>query len=316
MNSARCNVVLPGEGSKHWALTDLVSTYVTAEQSGGAYSVIETVAQPGGGPPPHRHNREDEIFYILEGSFEMLLGEQTFAASAGESIFLPRGVVHTFRNIGAAPGRILVVTVPGGFDAFVADAGVPCADPAAVPQVTQAAIEKLQAACARHGLEIDPHWQPKRSAPAAAKPRELWVLGLHIRLLLLKEQTNGSFSVAQITAHPGNFVPPHRHKLEDEIFYVVEGTAEFELEGRTITAEAGTLIHIPRGCVHGFRNTTQRPVRLANFHTPGGFDRFFAECGIECRDLDQGPPDIEPDMEQFAAICRKHGMELAVPATV
>ena len=234
-------VVTPEQAAARamWVLTDRGMIYTTSKETGGQYAVVESIVQPGGGPPPHLHHREDELFYILEGTFSMVLGAESFTAHAGESLFLPRGVIHTFKNIGDAPGRLLTVAIPAGFDAFFAEIGEPCDDPTQVPAITPQRIEKLQATCAKHGLELIPAWHPTRTASPKPAPRQLWVLGLHVKLLTRGSETKNSFSVAQITAAPGNFVPPHRHEREDELFYVVEGTMEFEIEGRTITAAHG-----------------------------------------------------------------------------
>ena len=316
MMPAICTVVQPGQARPCWVLTDLVSTYLTARQTNQAYSVIESLVQPGGGPPPHIHHREDELFYILEGTFGMVLGEETFTASANQSLFLPRGIVHTFKNIGDKPGRILTIALPGGFENMLAEASIPCTDPAAVPAVTEQSIARLQAACTEHGLDLLPQWKPMRTAAPAPSPRELWLLGMHMRILMRGVDARNSCSVVEINTTEGNVVPSHRHKIEDEIFYVIEGEVEFELEGRTLLATPGTFVHVPRGVLHGFRNAGKGPTRMADFHLPGGFDRFFEECGTVCEDVSLGPPKVAPDMEQFFAICRKHGMELSVPAAV
>ena len=68
----------------------------------------------------HVHHREDEIFYILEGRFQVWCDGRTWTAEPGATIFLPRGVPHTFRNVGDSPGRKLITVVPGGFEGFFA----------------------------------------------------------------------------------------------------------------------------------------------------------------------------------------------------
>jgi mannose-6-phosphate isomerase-like protein (cupin superfamily) len=89
---------------------------VTAAESGGAVGVFEETVPPGDGPPMHVHGREDEVFHFLEGRFRLWCGGRSWVAGAGETVFLPRGVPHTFRNVGEGPGRKLVVVTPGGFE--------------------------------------------------------------------------------------------------------------------------------------------------------------------------------------------------------
>ena len=58
------------------------------------------------------------------------------------------------------------------------------------------------------------------------------------------------------------------------------------------------------------RSIGSRAAKLLNYHTPGGFDKFFEEAGTECRNIKCGPPNVAPNFAKFALICRKHGMEL------
>ncbi|WP_292808200.1 cupin domain-containing protein, partial [Nostoc sp. JL23] len=59
------------------------------------------------GPPLHLHRREDESFYILEGTFAFQIGDRTVTATAGWFITAPKGVPHSYKNIGTTPARIV-----------------------------------------------------------------------------------------------------------------------------------------------------------------------------------------------------------------
>jgi len=80
--------------------------------------VLEQVTPPGWGPPRHIHSCEDEIFYILEGSYELHVGRQRRTVSAGASAILPRGVPHRFRNVASTHSRLLCVITPGGLQEY------------------------------------------------------------------------------------------------------------------------------------------------------------------------------------------------------
>src|SRR4028118_1139985 len=76
--------VRPAEGIRSlWVFDELVTCKVTSDQTGGAYSLFEVTTQPGEGPPPHVHHREDEAFYVLEGEYEFLDGEGSPRGGAG-----------------------------------------------------------------------------------------------------------------------------------------------------------------------------------------------------------------------------------------
>ena len=111
-------VLAPGEGKAVMVLGDAISFKMTGEETGGAYCILEVVSPPEGGPPRHVHSREDEAFYILEGSFEFQVDGRKIAAGAGSFVFGPRDVPHTFKNVGSAPGKMLLVVQPAGIEKF------------------------------------------------------------------------------------------------------------------------------------------------------------------------------------------------------
>jgi quercetin dioxygenase-like cupin family protein len=87
-------------------------------QTNGALTAFESVAAPGEGPPLHLHEHEDEIWYALEGTFRMKLNGNLREAPAGTFVFIPKGVVHTWQNVGDEPARILAIITPAGLDDF------------------------------------------------------------------------------------------------------------------------------------------------------------------------------------------------------
>jgi mannose-6-phosphate isomerase-like protein (cupin superfamily) len=97
----------------------------TAESTGGAYGLFESLIAPKSSPPLHVHHGEDEAFYVLEGAFTMVCGEETFSAGPGSFVFLPRGIPHTFVLESDTPGRMLTLLTPGGGERFFVEAGRP-----------------------------------------------------------------------------------------------------------------------------------------------------------------------------------------------
>ena len=105
--------VAPGEGEMRWVVGDLVTFKMVGEDAKGAFALAEEVT-PQGGPPPHLHTREDETFYVVEGKLEFVVGERTFSASAGSVVHGPRGLMHSFRDVGTTPSRMAVIITPAG----------------------------------------------------------------------------------------------------------------------------------------------------------------------------------------------------------
>ena len=100
-------------------LGDQVDMLVTQDMTGGASATLIQISAPGGGPPPHQHQNEDETFYVIEGEYELLIDGQWIKASAGDSFYRARGTVHTFRNCGATIGKMLVFVTPGKFQSYL-----------------------------------------------------------------------------------------------------------------------------------------------------------------------------------------------------
>jgi mannose-6-phosphate isomerase-like protein (cupin superfamily) len=82
-----------------------INILLRGEQSGGAVSVIGSGSLPGFGGPPLHHHDFDETFYVIEGELTFQLGDELFTRKAGELAFAPRGVAHTYANLGDAPTR-------------------------------------------------------------------------------------------------------------------------------------------------------------------------------------------------------------------
>jgi mannose-6-phosphate isomerase-like protein (cupin superfamily) len=107
--------IRPGEGRRSmWVMGERVTCKITSEQTSGAYSLFEIATRPGEGPPPHVQHWEDEYFYVLEGEYEFLDGGRTIRVGVGSLIHVPRGNLHTHKNVGEGPGRMLVSQTPGG----------------------------------------------------------------------------------------------------------------------------------------------------------------------------------------------------------
>lgn len=139
----------------YWMADHRMTVLIPGEQTNNAYTVLEMLIVPGGGPPPHIHHREDELFYVLDGDITILAGEQTVRARPGTCVHVPAGAVHTFKNEGSRPGRLIIMYAPAGFENYFATVGTPAThDDEMAPPVTQEALERFQAYAAQFHLEI------------------------------------------------------------------------------------------------------------------------------------------------------------------
>ncbi len=90
----------------------------TADESGGRHFVMDVVEPPGGGPPRHTHEGEDEYFVVLEGEVTFDVDGSVSTVTAGGSAFVPRGVPHCFKNQSTDDVRLLVMFTPGTAEGF------------------------------------------------------------------------------------------------------------------------------------------------------------------------------------------------------
>ncbi len=145
-------LVAPHTGEAVWFTNYRMTLKATAESTGGAYGLVEALASVGSGPPLHVHSREDEAFWILEGTLAIRCGETTFEAGAGSFTFLPRGIPHTFAVV-AGPARILSICTPGGFERFFVDAGRP-ADTDGLPEPGSVDVATLARISGEYGVQF------------------------------------------------------------------------------------------------------------------------------------------------------------------
>jgi quercetin dioxygenase-like cupin family protein len=92
------------------------------EHTRGSFFLAESTLAPGfAGPPPHRHGELHDMFYVLEGTLTLRLGEREIEAGAGSFACVPPGIVHTFRNDGDGPVRLLNFNTPAGLENYMRD---------------------------------------------------------------------------------------------------------------------------------------------------------------------------------------------------
>src|ERR687890_2314280 len=148
-------VIGPSDGKAGFLGSIGVRFMIDGEDAGGDFSLVEHPLSPRAlAAPLHRHTREDEYSFVLEGRMGGLLGDDVVEAGPGELVFQPRNEWHTFWNAGDEPCRILEIIAPGGFENYfdeIVEAGLNGPpDP-----------EWLGGLAARYGLEMRPETVPE-----------------------------------------------------------------------------------------------------------------------------------------------------------
>ncbi len=154
MSTATPKVVTPHDARTGFLGSIGVRFLIDGGESGGGFSLVEhPMSARALAAPLHRHMREDEYSYVLEGRVGALLGDDVLEAGPGSLIFKPRHQWHTFWNAGEAPARILEIISPAGFEQYFAEVVTLGGSRAATPQALKALAE-------RYELEVDPQSIP------------------------------------------------------------------------------------------------------------------------------------------------------------
>jgi quercetin dioxygenase-like cupin family protein len=139
-------ILAPGTGRKITAFGDEIIVHLDGTQTGGQFTMFTSFVPPGGGPPIHYHNNEDEWFFPLEGRVEFYKDNAWTEVAMGSVVFMPKGTIHTFRNPGDKPLKMLVHTRPSGFEVFFSK----CAEVFAAGGAPD--MQKIQMICKEHGI--------------------------------------------------------------------------------------------------------------------------------------------------------------------
>jgi quercetin dioxygenase-like cupin family protein len=134
-----------------WAGRTVFDLIIGGEQSGGAVSILDQWGRRGDVTPLHIHNREAEIFYVLEGGITAWAADEIHQIEAGAAVYLPPGQAHAF-GIRSDEARLITVTAPGGFADFVRAAGVPV--DGETPTAWEFDPARIMAAAGQHDIQI------------------------------------------------------------------------------------------------------------------------------------------------------------------
>ena len=147
-------ILTPAQGQEGFLGSIGVRFLVDGVDASERFSLVEHPMSPRAlAAPLHRHTREDEYSYVLEGRMGALLGDDVVEAGPGDLVFKPRDQWHTFWNAGDEPCRILEIIAPAGFEHFFREL-------VEMGGVAQASPEEMAALCGRYELDMQPESVP------------------------------------------------------------------------------------------------------------------------------------------------------------
>lgn len=139
-------IVKESEGKQLNVLGDHQNIKLTGADTNGQYTLIEQHNEPGIGIPPHVHENEDEVFQVLSGQVAMTVGDKTTTLEAGDLIFCPKGVPHSWKVIGAEKARAMLSIFPAGLEGMFEElAELPAGPPD---------MQKVSAICGKYNLKF------------------------------------------------------------------------------------------------------------------------------------------------------------------
>ena len=296
-----------------WQIGILWRVLATGLKTGGSLCFLdEVVGKDPGGPVTHSHP-QDEGLYLVSGACTFFAGGQTMTVGPGSFVAIPRYTQHAF--MAQAGARFLNFYMPAGFEMLLmgvaapaerneaptpADGvklpprrlveklgadygqipgrGVPFVDP---PDLEQMATEPLLGAVAM------PFKSDRESAPA------YWMAGILWSVLAQGSTTDGSYVLFEELCPKDSGAPPHVHVYTDEVFYVLDGEAEFLTGSSRQLVGRGSLVFVPKGTVHAFRVRSET-ARLLNLYSQAGFERIIDLTGHRTEHRIIPPREFQP----------------------
>lgn len=158
---------------------------------------------------------------------------------------------------------------------------------------------------------MDDNSQREPVVRGVGKGRTMSILGDVYRFLATGDETDGKYAMWEATISPGGGPPLHRHRLEEESFYVLEGQITFQIDGQTVVAGPGTFANMPVGSAHSFKNQTEQPARMIISVAPSGLELMFSEFGQQ---LEEGASEPKPvsqeEIAKLLEIAPRYGVEI------
>ena len=147
------------EGDSVSLVGDTYRIIIDSEQTSGAYSLVDMLIPPNGGPPPHSHAKFQEAFYIIEGEIEVVTKDGKYTASKGSLVNIPfDGPVHKFFNETDKITHMLCLITPAGMEEMFKEIGKPVAANTFLPppHMTLEEQKQIQSIAEKYGQKLYP----------------------------------------------------------------------------------------------------------------------------------------------------------------
>lgn len=115
-DSATGKIVTQKEGTFLNVMGDHQTVKLSGKDTNGQFTLVEQNNPPGTGIPPHLHEREDEIFQVVQGEVEFMMNGKAETLKAGDLVYLPKGTPHGFRVTGSQPAKVMLSIFPAGIE--------------------------------------------------------------------------------------------------------------------------------------------------------------------------------------------------------
>ena len=138
---------------------DTYRIIVGSEQTSGAYSLVDMLIPPNGGPPPHSHVKFQEAFYIIDGEIEVITKDRKYTATKGSHVNIPfNGPVHKFINKTDKTTHMLCLITPAGMEKMFKEIGKPVVANTFLPppHLTPEEQKQLQSIAEKYGQKLYP----------------------------------------------------------------------------------------------------------------------------------------------------------------
>jgi quercetin 2,3-dioxygenase len=284
---------------------------LSSKDTNGRLSAFEYVGIQKTGPSLHAHLYQDEMFYVLEGRYIFQLGEEKQLLQAGDLIFLPRTIQHTWVQV-SDQGQMFYFLQPAGkmeefflqmtelsgkateteMKQFGIDAGIRDYGPPLSPSENHVMNERLSS-----GFVI-------RSGESRFGEKTI-LNGRNLNDIKVSGKDTGSeLTIFEYHGNEKGGPPLHLHPDQDEIFYISQGAFLFQCADEKFSLQKGDMIFLPRGVPHTFAQLSDTGRLLYFFQPSGKMEDFFRASG-----------NVEgiPTQDEAARLFQNHAMQITGP---